>query len=102
MMEGTARISGDVLGSYAADAALEVPGVRGIVASHLPRQRGVRVSTSDDGEVRVELHLDVDWGASIPQVGCAVQQRVRDYLAQMADVHPSVVDVVVDEIGPVA
>ena len=50
--------------------------------------------------MRVELHLAVDWGASIVDVGRAVQTRVRDYLLRMADVEPIAVDVVVDEIGP--
>jgi uncharacterized alkaline shock family protein YloU len=42
----------------------------------------------------------VEWGASIPQVGREVQQRVREYLAQMADLEPDAVDVVVDEVAP--
>ena len=52
------------------------------------------------GVVRVELHLAVDWGASIPALGRSVQARVREYLGRMADVEPASVDVVVDEIGP--
>ena len=50
--------------------------------------------------MRIELHLAVDWGTSIPEMGRAVQDRVREYLARMADVRPEAVDVVVDEIGP--
>ena len=50
--------------------------------------------------MRVELHLAVDWGASIPELGRDVQQRVREYLLRMADVEPAAVEVVVDEIGP--
>ena len=46
-----------------------------------------------------ELHLVVDWGASIPELGQSVQERVREYLGRMADVDPSTVDVVVDEVG---
>ena len=98
-MEGQASISADILARYAADAAQEVAGVRGVSASPLPGRRGVRV-TGDDGEVRVELHLTVDWGASIPSVGREVQARVREYLGRMANVEPLAVDVVVDEIGP--
>ena len=49
--------------------------------------------------MRVELHLRVEWGAAIPDVGRAVQERVHEYLEQMADVHAAVVEVVVDEIG---
>jgi uncharacterized alkaline shock family protein YloU len=56
--------------------------------------------TSEDGGVRVELHLAVEWGASIPELGRDVQLRVREYLLRMADLDPAAVDVTVDEIGP--
>jgi len=76
----TATISSDVLATYAADAAREVEGVRGLVES--------------------TLHIAVDWGASIPEVGREIQRRVAAYLARMASVEAEAVDVVVDEIGP--
>jgi uncharacterized alkaline shock family protein YloU len=94
-----ATISSDILASYAADAAREVDGVSGLVESALHRHKGVRI-VDDDGRVRVELHLAVEWGASIPTVGRDVQQRVAAYLEQMAKVDPEAVDVIVDEIGP--
>ena len=91
MMEGQASISTGILSRYAADAAREVEGVRGISG-----RRGAKVTE----DVRVELHLVVDWGASIPDVGRSVQSRVHEYLARMADVEPAAVAVVVDQIGP--
>jgi uncharacterized alkaline shock family protein YloU len=97
-MEGHATISPDILARYAADAAREVSGVHGLVESHLPRHRGVRVQ-SENGSVRIEVHLAIDWGASIPDLGRAVQARVAEYLARMADVELAAVDVVVDEVG---
>jgi uncharacterized alkaline shock family protein YloU len=100
-VEGHASISSDILARYAADAAMEVEGVRGLVESHLPRHRGVRVS-GEDGRVTIELHVGVEWNASIPDLGRAVQRRVAEYLERMADVRPAAVNVVVDEIGPAA
>ena len=94
-----ATISSDILASYAADAAREVDGVRGLVESALHRHKGVRI-TEGDGRVRVELHLVVEWGSSIPEVGSEVQRRVAAYLAWMAKIEPDAVDVIVDEIGP--
>jgi uncharacterized alkaline shock family protein YloU len=94
-----ATISSDILASYAADAALEVEGVRGLVESTLHRHKGVRV-LEEDGQVRVELHLAIEWGVSIPDVGRKVQRGVSAYLARMASVALESVDVVVDEIGP--
>ena len=97
-MEGHASISAEVLSRYAADAALAVDGVRGLVERALPYRRGVKLD-EDAGTVTVELRLAVEWGASIPQVGRDVQQRVREYLKRMADVDASRVDVVVDEVA---
>ena len=98
MTAGRASISSDILARYASDAAREIDGVRDLVESHLHRHRGARV-VDQDGAIRVELHLEVEWGASVPEVGRAVQRRVREYLARMADVEPTAVDVVVDEIA---
>ena len=87
-----------MLSRYAADAALAVDGVRGLVERALPYRRGVKLD-EEDGRVTVELRLAVEWGASIPAVGREVQQRVREYLKRMADVDAERVDVVVDEIA---
>ena len=93
-MEGQASISADILARYAADAATDVEGVRGLVG-----RRGVKVE-GENGSLRVELHVEVEWGAAIPDVGRIVQERVSEYLAQMADVSAADVEVIVDQIGP--
>jgi uncharacterized alkaline shock family protein YloU len=98
-MEGQETISAEVLASYAADAARDVQGVRALVDSPLPLRKSVRIATDDDA-VRVELHLCVEWGASIAQVGRNVQVSVREYLERMANVRDARVDVVVEEVGP--
>jgi uncharacterized alkaline shock family protein YloU len=98
-VEGGASISNDILAGYAADAAREVNGVRGLVESRLHRHRGVRVN-GERGAVRLEVHVETEWGASIPDVAREVQRRVGDYLARMADVEAEAVDVVVDDVGP--
>jgi uncharacterized alkaline shock family protein YloU len=89
-MDGQSHIAADVLCRYAADAARDVKGVTGLVGRH----GGVKI---EDGSL--ELRLSVEWGASLPEVGEAVQRRVTEYLGQMADVRPASVDVVIDEIG---
>jgi uncharacterized alkaline shock family protein YloU len=86
-MEGHSVISPDVLARYAADAAAEVPGV------HTKQRRGARVSGDE-----VEVHVVIDYGANIPEVAAQVQRHVTDYLARMADLRPSIVNVVVDDV----
>jgi len=98
-MAGQASISTEILARYAADAAREVEGVRELADSPLPRRHAVRVS-GGDGPLRLELHVVTEWGVSIPAVGRLVQERVREYLQNMADVEPAAVDVVVDAVGP--
>jgi uncharacterized alkaline shock family protein YloU len=73
--------------------------VRDVAHSPIPGRRGARVSNGEGG-VRVELHLSIEWGASIPEVGADVRRRVGEYLHNMADIKPAVVDVVVDAVGP--
>jgi uncharacterized alkaline shock family protein YloU len=98
-VEGQGSISSEVLARYAADAAREIDGVRGLVASQLHRHRGVRVG-GEDGSVTIELHLDVDWGTRLPEVGHEVQRHVLEYLERMAGSRPAAVNVVIDAIGP--
>ena len=98
-MEGHAVISADVLANYAADAAVEVAGVLGLVGSALLRHEGVKISR-DSGKVEVELHVALDWGAGAGTVGAEVQTHVAEYLLRMADVRPDSVEVVVDAFVP--
>jgi uncharacterized alkaline shock family protein YloU len=93
MHDGQATISPDILARYAADAAREVEGVHALAG-----RKGVKV-TDVEGAAQVEVRLSVEWGASIPEVGAAVQERVGAYLAQMARTVEVHVDVVVDEVA---
>jgi uncharacterized alkaline shock family protein YloU len=75
---------------YARDAVLEVPGVVRVVEGV---RKGVRVEAD-----AIELHLAVEWGASIPEVGAEAQRHVGDYLARMTAVRPGVVNVVFEAV----
>jgi uncharacterized alkaline shock family protein YloU len=96
-VEGSPQISPDVIARYAADAALEVEGVGGLVRDRVRRHEGVRVSEAD-GAFSVEISVRVPAGVSLPQVGRVVQQHVADYLERMTGASPAAVDVVVREI----
>ncbi len=68
-MDGQSVVSPEVIARYASDAACEVAGVARVVEGV---RKGVRV---DGGEI--VLHLALDWGVSIPEVGASVQRRRR-------------------------
>jgi uncharacterized alkaline shock family protein YloU len=90
-MEGHSVVSPEVIARYARDAAVEVAGVARVVEGV---RKGVRVDRGG-----IVLHVALDWGVSIPEVGASVQRDVAEYLERMADVRPTAVDVVVEEIG---
>jgi uncharacterized alkaline shock family protein YloU len=88
-MDGHSVISPEVVARYARDAAAEVDGVTRVVKARVDDER-------------VVLALAVAWGASIPEVGAAVQRHVADFLERMTDVRPAAVDVVVEDAGAAA
>ena len=63
LMAGHSVVAPEVVGRYARDAACEVAGVARVV-------EGVRKGVRVDGDAIV-LHLALDWGVSIPDVGAA-------------------------------
>jgi uncharacterized alkaline shock family protein YloU len=92
-VEGHSVISSEVLARYAADAALEVAGVRAVVEGPRHRQR-VRVAGRE-----LEVHVTMNWGVNIPEVAVEVQQRVAAYLERMTGVRPAAVHVVVEDVA---
>jgi uncharacterized alkaline shock family protein YloU len=89
-VSGQSVIAPDVLSRYAGDAAREVDGV---VA-------GRRSLVSDvDGSLKVEVHVALEWGRSVADVGAEVQRRVAEYLERMTSSRVTAVDVVVTEVG---
>ena len=93
---GDSAVAGEVLASYAADAAREVEGVVTLVTGH-SRPDGIKVAQRESS-VALEIHVELGWEASAPEVGAAVQKRVAEYVARMARLTVTV-DVVVDRVG---
>jgi uncharacterized alkaline shock family protein YloU len=96
-MEGHAVISHDVLAAYAADAALQVDGVRELVDGQR-RHRGVRVK-DENGAIELEVHVALEWGARAQDVGTAVQGRVAEYVSRTAKLGSVGVDVVIEDVS---
>jgi uncharacterized alkaline shock family protein YloU len=85
-------ISTEVLARYARDAALEVAGVAGLT-------RDAAEVSSGDGTFGIDIHVELAWGAGAETVARAVQERVSEYVARMANVAVGSVDVVVESVG---
>ncbi len=90
---GTVRIADELITVIAALAATEVDGVSsmdGNLTNELIRKmgiknlkQGVHTFVDDDGKVRFELSLQVDYGRSIAEVGREVQERVKSAVETM-------------------
>jgi uncharacterized alkaline shock family protein YloU len=104
----SAHISHAVIATYAAAAARDVAGVRGIPDGHLGllerraepdrAPRGVRVLAEGD-RLTLEVHVVAEWGSLLPEVAAEVQRAVRDYLAAMIELDVEEVTVVVDDVA---
>jgi uncharacterized alkaline shock family protein YloU len=64
-----------------------------VAGVHTKQRPGARVAGGED-----EVHLVVDNGADNPRVAADVQRHVADYLQRMADLTPTAVNVVVDDV----
>lgn len=90
--EFSIQIANDVIGTIAAMAASDVPGIAGPsggLVSGLTEllgkrswNRGVRVEV-DDRRVSLDLHLVVLYGSCIPDVASRVQDRVKTQVEWM-------------------
>ena len=104
---GTTRVANEVVASIAALAALHVSGVHSMyqpggqqferIVRRSHAHRGVRVEMIDDA-LRLDVHIAVEAGGSVPAVGAEVQQRVADAIDRMLDLRVASVNVYVSEV----
>lgn len=90
---GGIHISEEVLATIAAAAALEVEGVGSLAnAGKKNLARDVRVKMEDD-KVQVDLSILMSYGATIPEMGKAVQDAVKTAIESMSGLEVSAVNV---------
>lgn len=100
--QGNVYISEEVLAGISAAAALEIEGVSGLtanlgsdIAELLGKKslaKGVSVKTEDD-KVVVTLSILMAYGHTIPEVGKAVQEAVKNAVESMTGLEVSAVNV---------
>ena len=104
---GNIHISEEVLAAIAAAATLEVEGVNALSANlgsdlaellgkkHLTK--GIQV-TMEEEKVKVELSILMEYGHTIPEVGKAVQDNVKNAIESMTGLEVATVNVAVGGI----
>lgn len=104
---GKISIADGVVASIAGIAAIEVEGVSkltGNISKELVAKlgkknlaNGVKVEIAD-GNVSVDVSLEVEYGTSIKKVSEGVQEKVKQAIENMTGLHVCVVNVVVSGI----
>lgn len=104
---GNIRIADDVVASIAGIAAIEVEGVSklsGNISKELVGKlgkknlaNGVKIAIAD-GQVSVDISLELEYGNSIQTVSENVQNKVKQAVETMTGLKVSVVNVVVSGI----
>ncbi len=79
-------------------ASVGAPGIAGLVQKGARKgaARAVDVSVSDDGSLKVSVHVQVVYGQRLHEVGAAIQAAVSEALTSQVGVPVTAVDVFVD------
>ena len=105
---GNIHISEEVLAAIAAAATLEVEGVNALSANlgsdlaellgkkHLTK--GIQIAMEEE-KVKVELSILMEYGHTIPEVGKAVQDNVKNAVESMTGLEVAAVNVAVSGIA---
>jgi uncharacterized alkaline shock family protein YloU len=100
---GDLHIAEDVIAAIAADAALEVEGVRGLMGGERSGRKvaakSVSVEMGEENILTVRLAIMVSYGSVIPEVASAVQQAVYTAIPAMTGFSVGKVDVHVGGIA---
>lgn len=105
---GNIHISEEVLAAIAAAATLEVEGVNALsanlgsdLAELLGKKnlaKGIQIEMEEE-KVKVELSILMDYGHTIPEVGKAVQDNVKNAVESMTGLEVAAVNVAVSGIA---
>lgn len=103
---GQVSITEQVIASIAGMAALEIEGVTGLwgnVADRLKallgdERHGVLAHLSEEGSVRLTLHVAIQYGYPIRAVASRLQRRVKEEVENMTGLRVSGVDVYVQDL----
>ncbi|GFP22970.1 hypothetical protein HKBW3S44_00533 [Candidatus Hakubella thermalkaliphila] len=104
------EVEEDVIATLAAGAVQRVPGVYkmhgsvvgdliGLLGKEAP-SKGVHVRFEESGKVSIDVHLEVEYKSSIPQIASQVQQEVRKFVESTASVEVEKVRVFVEDVRP--
>jgi uncharacterized alkaline shock family protein YloU len=106
---GSIRLHHNVIAIIARVAALKVPGVvemsggladgiASMLGGRTVSEKGVRVEEIENGCIKIELNIIVEFGVNIPQLAWKVQNEVNQAIRDMTGKRVHSVDVVVQGV----
>jgi uncharacterized alkaline shock family protein YloU len=105
---GTVRVANEVVAWIAALAALEVTGVHAMyqtggqqidrILRRPVAHRGVNVVMQPDDTLQIDVHVVMEAGADLPEMGAGVQRRVARAIEKMLGLDLTEVNVYVNEV----
>ena len=97
---GQVKISNDVIVTIAGLAALEVEGVSTITSltDKLLKNNGVKIQIEEE-KVALDVAIAVEYGMSLPDVSCKVQENIKNTVETMTGLEVSQVNIQVQEIS---
>ncbi len=105
---GTVKISDEVVGVIASNAAKEIEGVASVttgIVGDLSKKftgkkngtKGVKV-TMENGTAVIDLHMSVDYGVKIPEVSLKVQNNIKTVVETMTGLTVSAVNIFIQSV----
>jgi uncharacterized alkaline shock family protein YloU len=106
---GVVRISNETIAAIASIAATDIRGVAKMgggfkstlceILTSKTNVKGVKIKMSD-GDVRLEVHVIVEYGVDIPLIADHVQESVKRAVEKMTGLVLSEVNVIVEGVAP--
>ena len=98
---GRITISREAIAQIVGRTAAECYGVVGMKARGLRRRgptQGVAVSTADGGALKIDLHVVVEYGLNLGEVGNSIRTRVQYEVERLTQLPVAAVEVHIDDV----
>ena len=94
---GRITISHEAIAQIVGRTAAECYGVVGTKGRGL-RRRAIAVATADGGGLKIDLHVVVEYGLNLAEVGNSIRARVQYELERMTQLPVAAVEVHIDDV----
>jgi len=94
-------VAPNVITTIVSIATTSVEGVASIYAPTLRKAqggRGIEITTNEQGQLEISVHVQVFFGAKLRELGEAIQNGIADALSVQLGVTPAHIDIFIDSL----